>query len=69
MARVVKNMEKSDKLTMQSDGQCGRIILRRDEHGAFLYAIPDGGGLSLAFSGPATLRRLARAILKEVGKR
>lgn len=62
MARIVKNEQEWHLLTICSDGGSGTLRLSMDARGPYLWC--DG----VEFSGPATLRKLAKAILKEAGE-
>jgi hypothetical protein len=69
MARQVKNREKWHSFTMrQRIGEgIGELTLVGKGKRAYLWAGRVEGGRCEFFSGAATLRKLARAILKELG--
>lgn len=70
MARQARVQQPSQhRIRIRDDGDDGELLLVRGGQSAYLWAGPDkGGGYISIISGPATLRALARAILKEVPK-
>jgi len=65
-SKVVKNQEKSHRITIKCDHRDGEIILIGGKQRAYLW-IGSGGTCATHLSGAATLRKLAKAILAEVG--
>lgn len=71
MSRVKRNHDMWHKLTVRDDGNRADCILVTGGRMAYLWIGKDNftEGGCLTFSGAATLRRLAKEILKEVGAR
>ncbi len=66
---VIPNEEKWHEITVQDDNSNGRLVLVKGGKRAYLWSKStthaDGGVITV--SGPKTLKKLAKAILKEVG--
>lgn len=67
MARVVKNKEPHHALTIKDDNGLNVVLVRGGTR-AYLWADGNHNRLVNTVSGVKTLRALAKAILKEVGK-
>jgi hypothetical protein len=64
--KVIPNKEKSHRITIKCDHRNGEIILVGGGRNAYLW-IGSEGTCATHLSGRATLRKLAKAILAEVG--
>lgn len=65
--KIIANENSWDKITARGDfHRDDRIVLVGSGKRSYLW-INQGGQVRVTLSGPATLRRLAKAILAEVG--
>ncbi len=70
MARLKKPVETHHALRMRNDFNNGELLIVGTGKNTYLWSGPDDVGLSvcLAFSGPKTLEKFARSLLKALGK-
>lgn len=68
MARVCRTKNKNAALAVRIDNGRGSLELIRGGRRAYLWAHTERADGLLSISGEATLRRLAKAILAEVGE-
>lgn len=70
MAGVKKNLDpKNHALAVAADDPKGELFIVRGGPRTYLWIGPKGHGECHTFSGPATLRAIANAILTELGKK
>jgi hypothetical protein len=68
MARIIRTKDKDHRLTISADhGDGGQVLVVRGGGEAYLWAGRPTGHV-ITVSGVTVLRKLARAILAEVGK-
>lgn len=68
MARALKPQSSHHKICIREDFNAGEIILVSGRRRAYLWVGQINGAIYV-FSGPQTLRSLAKAILKEIPPR
>lgn len=69
MARVLKNRFPFHRMTIEADGNAGQFLFVGSGQKSYFWAGCITSDSNVAtISGAATLRKLAYAILKEVGK-
>lgn len=66
MARILKNEYNDHAITIGGDGDDGELLLVKGKRHGFIWC-GRKNERPMIFSGPATLRKLAKAILAEVG--
>lgn len=63
MSKIVATKDKDHTFRMRSDGDAGELVIVGKGRGAYLWAGRDNDGGCVTFSGPQSLRALARKIL------